>query len=92
VDVDDSEMEAESDEAQPSANSTAEKAGSTPESTPDGGQTSSSPAGNASLPAQKQVQISGHFPGKKGECMILIHLAPEQYEEQKILDMLKSIR
>jgi len=38
------------------------------------------------------VQVSGTFPGKEAECTLLIRLNAEDYQEEKILELLKSIR
>lgn len=40
----------------------------------------------------KAVHISGSFPGKDAECMLQIQLTAEEYDEEKILGMLKSIK
>lgn len=57
----------------------------------------STPAAPATTPAQpiagrKAVHISGAFPGKQAEVTLELWLAPEQFDEAKILEMLKSIR
>lgn len=38
------------------------------------------------------VQVHGEFPGKKGTVTLELWLNPDDYQEQKILDMLRSIR
>lgn len=47
------------------------------------------PANRASI---RKVEIAGDFPGKAGKVQIECHLSPEQYDEGKILAMLRSIR
>jgi hypothetical protein len=38
------------------------------------------------------VAITGAFPGKEGEVMLNLHMAADQYNEEKVLAMLQSIR
>jgi len=87
-DIDDGEMESESGAPQSSTDEAADKT----ESAPATNDQAAPAATVASIPPRKKVQISGSFPAKKGECSLTIHLAPEQYDEKKILDMLNSIR
>lgn len=41
---------------------------------------------------RKMVQINGSFPGKTGEVILTVQLAENDYQEEKILGMLRSIR
>lgn len=83
----DSEMENDPSDPQPADN--------TPEGDAD---KAGEPSGRTATPAtglvagRKSVQITGQFPGKQGECTLAIELAPDQYDEEKILQLLKSIR
>ncbi|MFO0917448.1 MAG: hypothetical protein U0872_03935 [Planctomycetaceae bacterium] len=88
VDVEESEMEAEPGDASPDAGGAEGKA-ETPGAATEETVTETMVT---SIPPRKQVQISGDFPAKNGECTLLIQLAPEDYDEAKILEMLKSIR
>ena len=40
----------------------------------------------------KMWWVHGVFPGKKGNCTLQLSLTPEQYNEEKILGMIRSIR
>ena len=40
----------------------------------------------------KMWWVHGQFPGKKGNCTLQLSLTPEQYDEEKILGMIRSIR
>jgi hypothetical protein len=58
-----------------------------------GEETAANDAGNTATGAgPKAVQISGAFPGKEAECTLMIHLTAEEYDEEKILGMLRSIK
>jgi len=61
-----------------------------PASTPTDGQPEQ-PAGDKK-PGAKRWLVHGHLQGKKGKCTIEIDLAPEQFNDELIMTMLKSIR
>lgn len=50
------------------------------------------PSSGIKRSTRKAVQIHGKFPGKSAECSMEIRLTQDNYNEQIILDMLKSIR
>lgn len=50
------------------------------------------PASSRAGTGKKMVQISGNFPGKKAEVTLQIRVKAEDYNEAKILEMLKSIK
>ncbi len=47
---------------------------------------------HANVPGKKLVQVAGSFPGKEGEVSLQLTLTPEDYNEEKILGMLRSIK
>jgi hypothetical protein len=40
---------------------------------------------------QKTVKVAGRFPGKDGECVLIVQMKADQYNREAILAMLKSI-
>jgi hypothetical protein len=59
---------------------------------PGGPPANAPPAPERKGTGRKTVQISGSFPGKTGEVTLNIHLPEADYQEEKILGMLRSIR